>query len=152
MVTNFEPHECVIFAQSTKIGTHKNKAIHSIRQLCSILTSFWTWWLLLRQSFQFLRRQTVKGPSIYLWRYMGHSCLKILSIFFICQCLAFLLKNHENSSFIHYCYFQLQQENWYNHEMLLFLWRWPLESLSKSTFNKNKMCLWNMNVPSGNKG
>ena len=29
MVTNFEPHECVIFFQSTKIGTHENKAIHS---------------------------------------------------------------------------------------------------------------------------
>ena len=27
--TNFEPHECVIFVQSTKIGTHENKAIHS---------------------------------------------------------------------------------------------------------------------------
>ena len=30
MATNFEPHECVNFVQSTKIGTHKNKAIHSI--------------------------------------------------------------------------------------------------------------------------
>ena len=30
MTTNFEPNECVIFAQSTKIGTHENKAIHSI--------------------------------------------------------------------------------------------------------------------------
>ena len=29
MATNFEPHECVIFAQSTKIGTHENKAIYS---------------------------------------------------------------------------------------------------------------------------
>ena len=27
--TNFGPHECVIFLQSTKIGTHENKAIHS---------------------------------------------------------------------------------------------------------------------------
>ena len=26
---NFEPHKCVIFVQSTKIGTHENKAIHS---------------------------------------------------------------------------------------------------------------------------
>ena len=34
MATNFEPHECVIFAQSTKIGTHENKAIHS---------KLWTW-------------------------------------------------------------------------------------------------------------
>ena len=30
MTTNFEPHDCVIFVQSTKIGTHKNKAIHII--------------------------------------------------------------------------------------------------------------------------
>ena len=30
MATNFEPHEYVIFVQSTKIGTHENKAIHSI--------------------------------------------------------------------------------------------------------------------------
>ena len=29
MATNFEPHECVMFVQSTKIGTHENKAIHS---------------------------------------------------------------------------------------------------------------------------
>ena len=29
MATNFEPHECAIFVQSTKIGTHENKAIHS---------------------------------------------------------------------------------------------------------------------------
>ena len=26
---NFEPHECVIFVESTKNGTHENKAIHS---------------------------------------------------------------------------------------------------------------------------
>ena len=31
MATNFEPHNCVIFAQSTKIDTHENKAIHSTR-------------------------------------------------------------------------------------------------------------------------
>ena len=30
LTTKFEPHECVIFAQSTKIGTHENKTIHSI--------------------------------------------------------------------------------------------------------------------------
>ena len=30
MTTNFEPNECVIFVQSTKIGTHENKAIHSM--------------------------------------------------------------------------------------------------------------------------
>ena len=30
MATNLEPQECVMFVQSTKIGTHKNKAIHSI--------------------------------------------------------------------------------------------------------------------------
>ena len=29
MATNFEPHEWVIFVQSTKIGAHENKAIHS---------------------------------------------------------------------------------------------------------------------------
>ena len=29
MATNFEPHEGVSFAKSTKIGTHENKAIHS---------------------------------------------------------------------------------------------------------------------------
>ena len=33
MATNFEPHECVIFLQSTKIGTHENKTIHSITKL-----------------------------------------------------------------------------------------------------------------------
>ena len=30
MATNFEPHECVIFVLSTKIGTHENKGIHSM--------------------------------------------------------------------------------------------------------------------------
>ena len=30
--TNFEPNEFVVFAQTTKIGTHENKAIHS--KLC----------------------------------------------------------------------------------------------------------------------
>ena len=29
MATNFEPHECVISVQSTKIGSHENEAIHS---------------------------------------------------------------------------------------------------------------------------
>ena len=29
IATNFEPHQCIIFVQSSKIGTHKNKAIHS---------------------------------------------------------------------------------------------------------------------------
>ena len=29
MATNLKPHECVIFVQSTKIGTHENKAIYS---------------------------------------------------------------------------------------------------------------------------
>ena len=27
MATEFEPHECFIFVESTKIGTHENKAI-----------------------------------------------------------------------------------------------------------------------------
>ena len=30
MATNFEHHECVIFVESTKIGTQENKGIHSI--------------------------------------------------------------------------------------------------------------------------
>ena len=30
IATNFEPHECVMFAQSTKNGTHKIKVINSI--------------------------------------------------------------------------------------------------------------------------
>ena len=30
MATNLEPNECAIFGQTTKIGTHENKAIHSI--------------------------------------------------------------------------------------------------------------------------
>ena len=30
MATNLEQHQRVIFAQSTKIGTHENKAINSI--------------------------------------------------------------------------------------------------------------------------
>ena len=29
MATSFEPHECVILVQSTKIATHENTAIHS---------------------------------------------------------------------------------------------------------------------------
>ena len=29
---NFEPHICVIFVKSTKIGTHKNKAIQSTNE------------------------------------------------------------------------------------------------------------------------
>ena len=29
MTTNFESHEYVIFAETTKIRTHENKAIHS---------------------------------------------------------------------------------------------------------------------------
>ena len=34
MATNCVPQECVIFVQTTKIGTHENKAIHS---------SSWPW-------------------------------------------------------------------------------------------------------------
>ena len=30
MAINLESHECVILVQSKKIGTHKNKAIHSM--------------------------------------------------------------------------------------------------------------------------
>ena len=32
MTTNFEPHECLIFLLSAKIGTHENEAIHSTKQ------------------------------------------------------------------------------------------------------------------------
>ena len=44
MAMNNEPHQCVIFVQSTKIGTHENKAIHSIyphyiNYWCSLLVS-----------------------------------------------------------------------------------------------------------------
>ena len=37
MATNFEPHECVTFVQSKKIGTHENKAIHSTPYLEDIV-------------------------------------------------------------------------------------------------------------------
>ena len=40
MATNFEPHECLIFLQFTKIGTHKDKAIHSIVYLIYITKVF----------------------------------------------------------------------------------------------------------------
>ena len=30
VATNFEPYEYVTFVRSTKIGTHKNKATHSM--------------------------------------------------------------------------------------------------------------------------
>ena len=30
MTMNFEPHKCVLFAQTTKICTHENKAIHGM--------------------------------------------------------------------------------------------------------------------------
>ena len=35
--TKFKPHECVIFVQSTKIGTHENKAIHSMWFVTSVV-------------------------------------------------------------------------------------------------------------------
>ena len=38
MTTNFESHECIIFVQSTKIGTHENKAIHSMIDNYDIIT------------------------------------------------------------------------------------------------------------------
>ena len=37
MATNFESNKSVIFVQSTKIGTHENKAIHSIHILVCIV-------------------------------------------------------------------------------------------------------------------
>ena len=36
MATNFESHECVIFVQSTKIGSHENEAIHSMYMVTRI--------------------------------------------------------------------------------------------------------------------
>ena len=33
MTTNFETHECLIFFWSTKIGTHEDKAIHSMKSM-----------------------------------------------------------------------------------------------------------------------
>ena len=38
ITTNFDPHECVIFAKSTKIGTHENKVIHSMNNSASTFT------------------------------------------------------------------------------------------------------------------
>ena len=37
MAMNFEPRKCVIFAKSTKIGSHENKAIHSTCRLFELL-------------------------------------------------------------------------------------------------------------------
>ena len=39
IATNFEPQGCVIFVQSTKIGTHENKAIHSMHD-CTVWFNF----------------------------------------------------------------------------------------------------------------
>ena len=39
MTTNFEPHECVNYVQTTKIGTHENKANYSIEKW-SLVTDF----------------------------------------------------------------------------------------------------------------
>ena len=39
MTTNFEPHECLIFLQSTKIITHENKTIHNIDEIKSVCIS-----------------------------------------------------------------------------------------------------------------
>ena len=36
MTMNFEPHKYVTFTQITKIGTHENKAIHSICACISV--------------------------------------------------------------------------------------------------------------------
>ena len=36
MTMNFEPRECVIFAQTAKIGTNENKAIHGNCFWCEI--------------------------------------------------------------------------------------------------------------------
>ena len=52
MTTNFELHECVIFVQSTKIGTHENTAIYRGSTMVS-------WW-----SVQWFN--TLKLPWLYL--------------------------------------------------------------------------------------
>ena len=58
MATKFEPQECVIFVQSTKIGTHENKAIHSMHFLYFnafiVDTPFCIFMLYLYAFFQFL--------------------------------------------------------------------------------------------------
>ena len=36
MAMNFEPHECVIFVQSKKIGTHENKHTESIAKAIQV--------------------------------------------------------------------------------------------------------------------
>ena len=43
MATSFEPKECVVLDQSTKIGGHENKAMHSIRIKQWIV--FHAWWV-----------------------------------------------------------------------------------------------------------
>ena len=40
MATNFEPQKCTILVQSTKIGTHENKAIHSIWNIVQMQHDF----------------------------------------------------------------------------------------------------------------
>ena len=40
MATNFEPDECVIFAQSLKIGTHENKAMLILSVKIGILSFY----------------------------------------------------------------------------------------------------------------
>ena len=47
--TNFVPRECIIFVQSTKIWTHKNKAIHSTCVdviIILIVLRQWIWYIL----------------------------------------------------------------------------------------------------------
>ena len=40
MAMNFEPHECVMFVQSTKTGTYENKADHSISIGCKAILAY----------------------------------------------------------------------------------------------------------------
>ena len=41
MARNLEPHECVNFVQSTKIGTHENKSILSIYDYYTVKVYHW---------------------------------------------------------------------------------------------------------------
>ena len=43
MTTNFEPHEYVIFVQSTKIGTYENKTTNNIQDIKILKTILKIW-------------------------------------------------------------------------------------------------------------
>ena len=60
IATNFEPKECVIFFLTMKIGTHENKAIHSI-----------PW----RINFDPLQNNLYNGGYIYKGKFEGWYCV-----------------------------------------------------------------------------